>query len=276
MKVKISLFNRKLLKQYLELVSAVGLVLSLVLIFVSIPDDYKGMLGIVFVAVLIFVYLILWVRANNKKHINLKVNNSTLEIKTGDIFEENALKVIAFNEYFDTQVDNKIISENTLNGKFINDVLPTIGSLEELEDSLQNDERLKDKAIDCFHNRKAGKKTKYRIGTIHEYNGYLITAFSKFDVNNRAYLSLMDYTTFLMEFWNEIDILYNGRAVAIPLMGSGITRFKDCDLTEQELLEILIWSFKVSKVKFTYPSKVIIVIHESKEDKINFYELKEC
>ena len=57
-------------------------------------------------------------------------------------------------------------------------------------------------------------------------------------------------------------------------MGSGITRFRDIQVSEQELLEILIWSFKVSRVKFRYPAKVTIVVHESIKDKINFYELK--
>jgi len=85
-----------------------------------------------------------------------------------------------------------------------------------------------------------------------------------------------DYINFLINLWNEIDIIYAGRSVTIPLLGSGITRFKEYnEITEQELLELLIWSFKLSRIKFTYPSKVSIVIHESKSDKINFYKLKE-
>lgn len=57
-------------------------------------------------------------------------------------------------------------------------------------------------------------------------------------------------------------------------MGAGITRFKDANVSEQELLELLIWSFKVSRVKFRHPAKVTIVVHKSLKDKINFYELK--
>lgn len=77
-----------------------------------------------------------------------------------------------------------------------------------------------------------------------------------------------------MTFWEEVDRVYAGKSVAVPLMGSGITRFKDAQVSEQELLEILIWSFKVSRVKFRYPAKVTIVIHKSMKDKINFYNLK--
>ena len=46
-----------------------------------------------------------------------------MEVKIGDIFSESDFKVIAFNEYFDTQVDNKIIAESTLNGMYIRDYI---------------------------------------------------------------------------------------------------------------------------------------------------------
>lgn len=63
--------------------------------------------------------LALWYRASNIKKISLKINNSTLEIEEGDIFTENTFKIIAFNEFLDTQVDDVIISKQSLNGKNI-------------------------------------------------------------------------------------------------------------------------------------------------------------
>ena len=44
---------------------------------------------------------------------------SDVAIKTGDIFQQPGLKAIAFNEYFDTLVDNKVIGDTSLNGVFI-------------------------------------------------------------------------------------------------------------------------------------------------------------
>ncbi|WP_372238353.1 macro domain-containing protein [Paenibacillus sp. FSL R5-0765] len=44
---------------------------------------------------------------------------------------------------------------------------------------------------------------------------------------------------------------------------SGITRLTDAGpITDQEQLELLIWSFKISRIKFTYPSCVSILIHD--------------
>lgn len=124
-------------------------------------------------------------------------------------------------------------------------------------------------------NRKDGKTHKYKLGTIHQHKDYLLTALSRFDEKNRAYLSMQDYVTFLLEFWNEIDIIYAGKTIVIPLLGSGMTRFKNVDISEQELLELLLWSFKMSRIKFRYPSKVRIVISKNKKDRISLYKLKE-
>lgn len=61
----------------------------------------------------------------------------------------------------------------------------------------------------------------------------------------------------------------------MPLLGAGITRHSDFEAKDQELLEVLIWTFKISKVKFKEPAKVKVVIQELQKDNINFYQLKE-
>lgn len=214
----------------------------------------------------------MWVRANLSNNVKLKINNSTVRVRVGNIFEEGELKVIPFNEYFDTRVDNRIISESTLNGIYINQLVEDVGELDHLIDT---DPRLIEKVISINNQRPEGNKKQYKLGTIFQHGDYLLTTFSKFDKSNRAYLYMNDYINFLLSFWNEIDILYGGRTVTIPLLGSGITRFKEYNMiSEQELLELLLWSFKVSRIKFAYPSHVSIVIHEFKKDKINFYKLR--
>ena len=271
--MKVKFLNEKLRENYLSLITVISLIFSFALIVIKIPEDnwIRLYIGLALFLTLVLVYLYMWCKANNQSETTLTINNSKLVIKTGDIFEEQGLKVIAFNEYFDTKVDNIIISENTLNGKFINE---KIDNISEFDQKLENDSRLMRNIVESNDNRISGKRKKYKLGTIFEFNGYLITAFSRFDEENRAFLNMDDYISFLLNFWNEIDIIYNGRSVSIPVLGSGITRFKGYEtITEQELVELLIWSFKVSRTKFTYPSKVTIVVHSSKKDKINFFYL---
>ncbi len=280
MKIKVNFFDKSLWKRYFSVLSIVSVIMSFVLIGVDIPDEDKLTTMIVLFLVLIITYLLMWAQANRSDDVTLNINNSSVRIKVGDIFEdqeykkdgdeESPLKVVAFNEYFDTQVDNRIISKRTLNGRYINE---QIYNIEEFDRSL--DSELAEKMIGSNENRKAGKKKKYKLGTIFQHGNYLLTAFSKFDDDNRAHLHMNDYINFLINFWNEVDIVYGGRTVVIPLLGSGMTRFKGYDMvSEQELLELLIWSFKVSRIKFKHPAHVCIVIHKSSKDKINFYKLR--
>jgi hypothetical protein len=93
---------------------------------------------------------------------------------------------------------------------------------------------------------------------------------------NKAYLEINDYIDCLLNFWSEVDRVYAGRTVALPVLGSGITRFRGYEnISEQELLELIIWTFKVSRIKFTYPSKAKIVVYEKKKDKVNLLRLKD-
>ena len=88
-------------------------------------------------------------------------------------------------------------------------------------------------------------------------------------------MRLTEYATCLLKFWDEVNALYNQKTVVLPLLGAGITRHRDFTASNQELLEVLIWTFKISKVKFKEPSKIKVIIHENQKSEINFYKLKE-
>ena len=199
----------------------------------------------------------MWFHANHIRHVELSVNNSTIEISAGDVFQSEGLKIIAFNEYFDTQVDENIISSQTLNGQFIKKYAHDVESLDHL---IQENQHAQECKIKVNQNRLVGKQIQYKLGTIVPMDDFFILAFSKFDNQNRAYLEMNDYTACLMNMWNECDIHYGGRSIVLPLLGSGITRFHGYEnITDQELLEIILWTFKVSRIRFQYPSKAKIV-----------------
>ena len=124
-------------------------------------------------------------------------------------------------------------------------------------------------------NRNIGKKQKYQIGTICVYKDYLLTAFSKFNEKNQAYLTMPEYLEFLIKFWDEINVVYAQKSVSVPIFGSGITRIKEHkNITDEELLKIMLWTFRISETRFKYPAKLTIVIHKDKIDKINLFEIK--
>lgn len=270
-RLKVNIFDKNLILQFKSVVSLLVGILTTILIFKDIPQKYKNYCFIAFVILLIIIYLALWIRSNTIKRIELNINNSKLEIKQGDIFEQDGLKVIAFNEFFDTEISDRLISDKTLNGIYLKNV---VSDINQLDLDIENNQYLLKNIIEKNVQRTEGKTTRYQLGSIYKRNDYLLTAFSKFDEYNRAYLTIKDYNNFLINFWEEIDKTYNAENISIPLLGSNITRFRECNLSEQQLLELLIWSFRLSKFSNSNSSKVSIIIHKKTMDKVNLYKLK--
>lgn len=271
---KVKFNDVKLVSDFKEKVSVISLVLSLLLIFLTIPDEFKIYIGILFLFFLVFVYIKDWKKANKLQSIDINIEESIVTIKTGDIFDENGFKVIAFNEYFDTLVNDKIISKKSINGIFLNNYLNE--SIEEFDSFIDNKDNYDEEDILCLDDgRISGKKQKYRIGTIAVYKEeYIITAFTKFDKNNKAYLTMPDYLGFLITLWDKINNVYAQESVSVPIFGSGITRIKEHkNISDEELLKIMLWTFRISEMRFKYPAKLNIVIHEDKISKINLLDI---
>lgn len=57
------------------------------------------------------IYIGLFIYYKNYKKVTLVINNTIVKIFFGDIFKMPGKKIIAFNEYFDTIVDEKIIKK---------------------------------------------------------------------------------------------------------------------------------------------------------------------
>lgn len=250
-------------------------VVTTILTFFELNSIYKIKLFIVLLIFCVGFVIYFFLKAMLKKEITLSIDGSEIIIKPGDIFSfsKDVFKTIAFNEYFDTEVDNGIISKKTLNGKYLKKYHDDTTYLDE---NIEKDSRLKEEILETNVSRPlGGKKTRYSLGTVYKDEDFFLVAFSKFDEKNRANLELREYASCLIKFWNEINSLYGQYEVVVPLLGSGITRKKDFTATDQQLLEVMLWTFQISKVKFEEPSKVTIVLYGDSYKKINFYKLKE-
>jgi len=270
---KVKLFDRRVLRRACEISGTLTAVLSAVLMFSGIPENYKIPGLLCFLLTLLCVYFFVWVRANRLKKINLKIERNDVVIKVGNIFDQQGLKAIAFNEYFDTQVDDVIIAKRSLNGIFINRHLDLdVASFDRL---ISNDEMVKTGIVGIDTERKQGKTKKYRLGTIYKHNKFLLTAFSKFDERNRAVLTVPEYMGFLGNFWINANALYAQDDISVTIFGSGITRIENGNnISDEDLLTMMLVSLKVSGVRFAHPSALTIVIHKEKIEKINLFNVK--
>ncbi len=268
MKLKITFFDRNVVKKSVKFIAGASTALSAVLLFVNIPANYKIRAGIAFLAVLVLIHVVTWVRANRLREISIEIEGSKVNITTGDIFNQKGLKAIAFNEFMDTQVDDVLISRASLNGTYITSHLnePVAALDEHIAGFMFDDDEILERDV----SRRIGKRTRYRLGTICVYGDFLLTAFSRFDASNRANLTMPEYLEFLINFWDKVNKVYAQRSVSTTIFGSGITRIKGhVTISDEDLLKIMLWTFRISEMRFKHPAKLTIVIHEDKVDQIN-------
>ncbi len=270
MKVKIT--DRTVWQEFLKKMSIISAIFSIAFIFIDVSDKYKACAGLSVGLFFVGLYFFLWWRYNNLKHLNLMVEGSKVSVLTGNLFNQSGLKAIAFNEYFDTQVDDRIISKSSLNGIYINE--HSGRSVAEL-DQFISDYQFEDGELIESDVKRAGKSRKYKLGTICLVDDYFLTAFSKFDTQNKATLTMPEYLEFLINFWDSVNRVYSQKSVSVPIFGSGITRIKGHkNISDEDLLKIMLWTFRINEMKFKYPAKLSIVIHEDKIDSINLLDIK--
>ena len=143
--MKVNIFDKDILKQFSNICATITAILSAVMIFLDIPNQWRIASGVVYVSFLSVTYVFLWIRANRLRQVDIKIGTTTVVVKSGDIFEEDGLKAIAFNEYFDTTVDDKIIAKKSLNGQFI---LNHIDNVNKLNSNIESDDDLKNSIIE--------------------------------------------------------------------------------------------------------------------------------
>jgi hypothetical protein len=270
---KVSFFDRRVVEYFLKFTSVISATLSLIVLFVTIPEERQATYGWYFLGLLAIIYLAIWLWSNNLNKIDISVEGSDVTIKVGDIFQQEGLKAIAFNEYFDTQVDNRVIAEKSLNGLFIQKHLHA--PVSELDRHIDNYAFESGEILDTNSARQLGKKVRHQIGTICLYQDYLLTAFSRFDENNRAQLTMPEYLEFLINFWDKVNNVYAQKNVSTPIFGSGITRIKGHkNISDEDLLKIMLWTFRISEMRFKYPARLTVVIHKDKIAQINLLDIK--
>lgn len=275
---KVSFFDIHLIKTWASIFAAFIGIFSGILSFWDLKSNEKHFLLIVVLLLLFLLYFVLFVRANTIQKLSLFIDNSEIDIRQGDIFskeiydDSQIIKVFSFNEYFDTQVDDIIISKNSLNGKFIEN---KVDNIDKLNSCIANDTRLNKYNVSINNVREQGKKTKYKLGSIFKYSdNVFLTALTHFNDNNEAFLSIQDYIKFLINFWDQIDELYAGKTVVITLFGSGITRLEGRTFSNTQILQIILWTFCLRRIKFKKPAKFIILLDELTNSDIDYYKVK--
>lgn len=264
------LLSKRVWKIYSVIVSAIAGAESLLFSFFSdISHPKLWAIGNIVAFVLIYVGIL--IAAKKCRRRTLRVNGNHIEIRFGDLFTIPGSKVIAFNEYFDTTVDEKIISSKTLNGIVLN---KHIDDIEAFNVSLENDKICVQSILENNVGRLSGKTVKYALGTCFKYDQFIAVAFTHFDDRDVAFITMPEYLSCLTNMWTNLNSIYAGDNLVLPLLGSGITRMKaGAHLDKQEQLNILISTLRYSNVEFSHDSIITIVLPENLSDEINIFTL---
>lgn len=223
---------------------------------------------ILFLAIAVFsivIFIVLLIKS--KRGFDLKINGKTVSIRVGDIFTETGWKVIPCNEYFDTTVDDRIIAQNTLNGRMISEHISDVNDLNRSIESAQDD------SSPLMPTDRSGRMV-YPLGRIIPYNDFLMLAFTHFNQHNEAYIDIGEYESCLMKMWGELRRVYAAKRICIPLIGAGITDINGMSIKDNTtLLKCILCTMRSSG--FAPDSGLEIVLTQGAFDSIDTDRIRE-
>ena len=181
-------------------------------------------------------------------------------VEYGDLFKkDDCKKVIAFDECYATHVGSEPadIKPHSVCGQFLAK-FPDIGSV------IQDYGLKRQRKHSEYQNQES-----YESGSIIPYNDFLLLAFAKLDRDGLGRMTREEFTSCLNLMWKEIDRYHCQQSVALPILGSGITRFKGETLTQQQLLDMIIASYKLSPDKLNPFATLHIVCRRDDDFSLN-------
>ncbi len=195
--------------------------------------------------------------------VKIKGRNYTIQVEYGNLFKcKGCQKVIAFDECFTTKIGTapheikktSICGQYLINHKNINmkKIISDAGLKPEEEKS------------------KYKNLNKYKSGSIAPNGDDLLLAFAKLDENGRGYFpTKKEYLESLAVMWEEIHKHYQKKDVCISVLGGGQTTIGESTPSNQELIDLIIGSYKLYSPKLKNPQKLRIICRRKDDISIN-------
>lgn len=222
-------------------------------------NRYNILINKVVIFIIIFLLTFILNLFYNKiiwyKKINYKGHK--IEIRRGDLLKTHKGNiVINFDECFSTNVGEKSsdIKPSSLCGQFL---------LRHQTDDI--DGIIKSSIIETKKRKSEYNNIAcYKPGTIIKYEIFLLMAFARLDSNGNAkFNNRKDFINCLDNFWEELYNKHGDCNVCIPILGSSRTKIGETYLSEQEALELILNSYKISDFKLQRNYKLIIYYKKS-------------
>lgn len=246
---------------------------------------------LVSVGILAGVFLICVVLATvavlTKKQVKVLegVDGHSVYVVYGDLLDKNTAPsrtkrrnvCFAVNRCFDTVVDNKLISEETLHGRAFKKLYES-GSFTpaSLDSAIQASiiQGATSKML-TIKQKPAGNLKRYEVGTgadleISESLHYFLIGIGKMNENLKNKAENGEYCLAIQKMIEFFDTYSQGYPVLMPIVGAGLTRLGQ---DPSDLLKYLIQSFVLNKSHLS--SDIYIVLPEDAREKISIANLKQ-
>lgn len=201
-----------------------------------------------------------------RRWITIKGQNYSIRVEYGNILrKKNCKKVINFDECFTTQVGNATadINPDSICGQYLKEH-PNLDVQHLIEVAQIKPARSKSKYQ---------HKIRYDSGTIVPNGDDLLMAFVKLDERGKGrFFSRDEYLQCLDLLWKEIENYYSEKDVCVPVLGAGTTSIDGGDgasISQQDLLDLMICSYKLSSHKIKAPHKLRIICKKNSGFSIN-------
>lgn len=210
----------------------------------------------------IVCYAVVWVIVTLiyavRHSVTIKGDNYTIQVKYGNLLKEtNCKRVINFDECYTTHIgpNPSDIKASSICGQYIQ----SVGGSLNIQNLIDNAEVKPEECVSRFNHSRS-----YKPGSIIVNGDALLLAFATLNKAGRAKFFTQDeYIECLSEMWKQIEVHCSQTDVCVPILGSGLTLFEGASLSQQELLNIMIWSYKLSPHKIKAPYKLRIICKKS-------------
>jgi hypothetical protein len=276
-KIKKEVISMKGIKKYFKnLIYILGFSATLASFYLTIGNPLSNAsVRTKVITILIFMLVnivIASILGRAKSKVELKITDKIdLKVYYDDLFSQEGIIVIPVNEYFDTLVDEKIVSSSTLHGQFVKKVFG--GNIEELENKILKELQNYTEKAEVV--REKGNCKKYELGTTISINkdgkDYFLVAFTRFNDLNKAESFNTDYQNTIKLLLDYIHNNSQGKNVNIPLVGAGQSGI---NMTKQKLLEYLLFSIKIHDY-LTVSGSINVVINKELQETVNLNNIKE-
>ena len=192
--------------------------------------------------------------------------NYSIRVEYGNILKKrNCKRVINFDECFTTHVSDKTadINPTSICGQYLSEH-PGLDVQKLIDAANITPARAKSRYQ---------QKIRYDSGTIVPNGDDLLMAFAKLDDKGKGrFFTRDEYLQCLDILWRELENHYSEKDVCVPILGAGTTSFdggSGASISQQDLLYMMIWSYKLSSHKIKAPHRLRIVCKKNSGFSIN-------